>query len=89
MGIEFDIDVEIDEEGLQNEIADRFDELVKEWLESEAGEGHYECDCGSYSFDVETWENASGDIRAATVCRECNNRMEIEVDMSDIDQLRG
>lgn len=89
MGVEFNINVEFDEKEIQNAIADHAEELVQEWLESEARDGSFECECGSISFDIETWENANNDIRAAGICRECNDRMEIDVDTSELDELRG
>ena len=84
----FDIDIEINEDELQNAIINQMDELVEEWLENEAGNGHWECDCGSDFFDVKSWRNADGELKAAAVCRECNERMDIEVDMTELEKLR-
>jgi len=84
----FDVDINLDEDEFQNAIADQMDELVEEWLESEAGEGHFECDCGSDFFDIKPWRDAAGALKASAVCRECNERMEIDVDMSEIEKIR-
>lgn len=77
-----------DEDDLREAILDEAEKLAREWIEEEAGDGHFECDCGSTSFDIETWTNPAGGIEAAGVCRECNTRVDIEVDDSDIEELR-
>lgn len=79
---------EIDEDEFNAGVADAVEEIVQEWIETELGNGNIECDCGSRSFDVSTWKNSSGKIEAAGVCRECNERTEFDVDMSEIDALR-
>lgn len=89
MGIEFSVDIDIDKGEFQAAVADQLDEHVSEWLETDARDGAFECDCGSSSFDIETWNESKGEIKAAGVCRECNERMNIEVDTSEIDDLRG
>jgi hypothetical protein len=80
--------MEIDTDEFRKAMADSLVDLTKEYLETEARENHFECDCGSTTFDIEAWEDTAGDIQAAGVCRECNERLEIDVDMSDINALR-
>jgi predicted SprT family Zn-dependent metalloprotease len=86
--MDMNIDVDIDEDGFKRVIAEQMDEVVKEYLETKTQKGHFTCsECGNDLFDIETWET-NGDIRAAGVCRECNERMSINVDMSEIDSLK-
>lgn len=88
MGFDINIDVEFDEKEFRNTMIDQIEEHARDWLETEAGNGHIECDCGARSFDVETWTNADGRIEAAGVCRECNERTDIEFDTAELDSLR-
>jgi len=86
--MDINIDMKLDEDEFKRAIAEQLDEVVKEYLETKAQKGHFECsNCGNDLFDIETWE-AQSDIRAAGVCRECNERMPIEIDMSDINDLK-
>jgi transcription elongation factor Elf1 len=86
--MDINIDMNIDEDEFKQAIAEQMDEVVKDYLETKAQKGHFECpSCGNEVFDIETWET-QGDIRAAGVCRECNERTPIDVDMSDIDALK-
>lgn len=86
--MDINIDMSIDEDEFKRAIAEQMDEVVKEYLETKAQKGHFECvNCGDDVFDIETWES-QGEIRAAGVCRKCNKRMPIDVDMSDIDALK-
>jgi predicted RNA-binding Zn-ribbon protein involved in translation (DUF1610 family) len=82
------IDMNIDKKEFKRAIAEQMDEVVKEYLETKAQKGHFECpSCGNDIFDIETWESQDT-IRAAGVCRECNERVPIDVDTSDIDALK-
>lgn len=86
--MDINLDMNIDENEFKQAIAEQLDEVVEEYLETKAQKGHFECrSCGNDVFDIETWKT-QGDIRAAGVCRECNERMSIGVDMSDIDDLK-
>lgn len=85
--MEINIDMNIGEDEFKRAIAEQMDEVVKEYLETKAQKGHFECpSCDNDVFDIETWE-AQDDIRAAGVCRNCNERMPIDVDTSEIDAL--
>lgn len=88
MGFDIDLDISMDRGDIEEAVADEAENLAREWIETEAGDGQIKCDCGTRSFDIETWKNASGEIRAAGICRECNERTEFDVDMSDLDGLR-
>lgn len=88
MGFEIDVEWNFDEKEFRNMVVDHVEDAVREWLESEAGDGRIECDCGSRSFDVETWTNTQGRIEAAGICRECNERLDIKVDASELEALR-
>lgn len=89
MGIDFNVDIELDEDSFRNTIADVAEEAFIEYVETEAGNGDLECEnCSARAFDVETWKNANGGFEGAAVCRECNGRMNLEIDTSDIDALR-
>lgn len=82
MGIDFD------EDAFRNKIADRVEEMFIDYVENQAGDGEIECDCGSRSFDVETWKTGSGGYEGAAICRECNQRINLDIDTSDIDDIR-
>jgi hypothetical protein len=85
MGVEFNFD----EDAFREQIADAVEERFIEYVENEAGNGDIECDsCGSRSFDVETWQNGNGDWEGAAVCRDCNERVPVELDTSEIDDIR-
>jgi hypothetical protein len=86
MGANFDDG--IDEDSFREAIADGILENMADELQQVVQEGDIECDCGSTAFDIETWKNRQDDIKAAGVCRQCNERMVIEVDTSDIGELR-
>lgn len=86
--MDINLDMNIDKDEFKRAIAEQMDEVVKEYLETKAQEGHFECpNCGNEVFDIEAWE-AQDTIRAAGVCRNCNERTPIDVDMSDIDALK-
>lgn len=88
MGIDINIDIDFDEDEFRAAFADQAEEMFREWVENEAGDCHIECDCGSRSFDVETWTTANNALEGAAVCRECNERIPVELDTSDLDALR-
>lgn len=84
MGVEFNFD----EDEFRNAIADHVEERFIDYVETEVGNGDLECDCGSRSFDVETWNTGNGAYEGAAVCRDCNDRIALDIDTSDIDDLR-
>jgi hypothetical protein len=84
MGIEFNFD----EDEFRNTIADAVEEMFIEYVENEAGNGDLECECGSGTFDVETWKNSNGGYEGAAICRDCNERLTLNIDTSDTDDLR-
>lgn len=88
MGIEFNVDVDIAEDSIKEAFADAAEDAFREYVETEVGEGNLQCDCGSRSFDVETWSSGSGRIEGAAICRDCNDRIELDIDTSDLDELR-
>lgn len=79
MDVSVDIDTDEFEEKLKNEL----EKQAVEYLEDELQEGHFECECGSELFDIETWKDNSGEYKAGAVCRECNKKVDIEIDTSD------
>lgn len=84
----FDINFDgIDEDEFREAVADSVEERFLEKVEELVSEGYYECECGSTSFDVRTWKNARGDLEGAAVCRNCNERIPIELE-ADFDELR-
>jgi hypothetical protein len=86
MGFEISVDMEID--GFEGAVAEGIENSLPDYLEGEASEGVFECECGSTSFDIEAWKSNSGDIEATGVCLECNEQIQIEVDTSDLDSLK-
>lgn len=89
MGSGFNIEDDFDEDVFRESIADRIGDMFRAWVEREAGAGRIICDCGSRSFDVETWKTANGELAGAAVCRVCNDRVDIDIDTSDLNDLRG
>lgn len=85
--MEIDVEVDFDEDEFREAFAEHAKEQFKEWIEGNAGNGGIECDCGSRSFDVETWWGPNDEIKAAGVCVSCNERVEIDVDTSDLDNI--
>jgi peptide subunit release factor 1 (eRF1) len=83
-----DIEFNFDEDEFRNAIADEVESMFIEYVETEVERGNIECDCGSWSFDVETWKNSNDEYEGAAICRDCNERIELEIDTSDIDALR-
>lgn len=81
-----DIEMDFDEDDFRNAIKDEIEAAFIEYVETEMGSGDLECDCGARSFDVETWEN-NGRYEGAAICRDCNERIELDIDTSDIDDL--
>lgn len=87
MGIELEIDVEID--GIKEEILDEIEDKFVKHVEKEVRDGGFECEnCEARSFDVETWQNSSGDYEIGAVCRECNEAANIDIDTSELDDLK-
>lgn len=84
MGIEFNFD----EDEFKKAFADAAETAFIEYINNEIGERELECDCGSRSFDVETWKNNNNEYEGAAICRNCNERIRLEIDTSDIDELR-
>ena len=88
MGFDIDIEIEFDEDDFRDAVADQAEEIFQEWIETEVGDGHIECNCGSTSFDTETWYNGNNDLQGAAVCRECDERIELDIDTSEIEDIR-
>lgn len=88
MGFDIDINIELDEDDFRETVADTAEEAFREWIETEVRDGHIECDCGSTSFDTETWYNGNNELQGAAVCRDCNERINLDIDTSEIDDLR-
>lgn len=86
--MDFNVEVDFDESEFKAAVADQIEEMFREHLETEVRRGHIECECGSDSFDIETWYDAADQLQGAAVCRECNERIELDIDTSDIDDLR-
>jgi len=87
MAIEFDIDVDVDE--IKEKMIDAVEEQFIEHVENELGDGGFECEnCEARSFDVETWQTSSGDYGIGAVCRECNERLNVDIDTSKLDEMR-
>lgn len=84
----FDINIDWDEDEFTKAVADHAEAAFLEYVENEVEDGHINCDCGSQSFDIQTWEKPNGEIKGAAVCRECNDRIPVEVDLSDLEELR-
>lgn len=84
MGIDFNFD----EDEFRNAIADKVEAAFIEYVETEVGNGELECDCGSTTFDVETWQNGNSGYEGAAICRECDERIALDLDTSDIDDIR-
>lgn len=84
MGNGFEIDVNFDEGDLEDAVREHAREAFREHIETELQDGAVECDCGSTLFDIETYTDGSGEVKAAGVCRECNTPVDIEVDQDGL-----
>ncbi|WP_141212161.1 hypothetical protein [Halorubrum ezzemoulense] len=82
--MEFNLSVDADLNGLEDAFDDVAEEMIQEYLEEEASEDHFECECGGTVFDVEAWESNSGDVEAAAVCQNCNTQHQINVEISGL-----
>jgi hypothetical protein len=82
--MEFNLSVDADLKGLESAFDDAVEEMIQEYLEEEASEDHFECECGGTSFDIETWKSNSGDIEAAGICQNCNTQHQIGVEISGL-----
>jgi hypothetical protein len=77
--IEMSIDIDFDERELLDVLADNY--------AAELQQGVIECpaeDCDSDVFDTEIWTTQSGGFEGAAVCRQCNERTELDLDDSQV-----
>lgn len=82
--MEFNLSVDADLKRLESEFDDAVEEMIQEYLEEEASEDHFECECGGTSFDIEAWKSNSEEIEAAGVCQNCNSQHQIDVEISGL-----
>jgi len=86
--MDINIDVNIDEDEIRNAVVDKAEQEFRKAVENDISNGKIVCDCGSRSFDVETWKVPNGAIEGAAVCRSCNERLPVEIDTEELDNLR-
>jgi len=79
MGIDINIDVDFDREELLRAVADQYEAQIER--------GEIDCpseDCSSTAFDSELWISDSGGLEGAAICLECNERIDLDIDDSDV-----
>ena len=82
--VEFNIDVDFDGDELKEALTEKYAAQIEQ-----AGVDCKTKGCESESFDAEMWTTDSGGFEGAVVCRECNERFELDLEDSQAqDALR-
>ena len=79
MGIDIDIDVDFDRDSLLRAIADNYEKQIERGAIDCPNEG-----CPGTAFDAELWIADSGGLEGAAICRDCNDRIDLNIDDSDV-----
>lgn len=82
--MDVDVDIDFDEDDILEAFEDQIREAFRQKIETDMQDGTFECDCGSQWFDIETWTDNRGNIKAAGVCRECNENLSIDVEIDGL-----
>ncbi len=81
--------IDIDPDSLKEKIADAAEGIVIDHIEEQMENGSVQCpNCKSRSFDAATWKRRSGEYDGSAVCRDCNERVELDIDMSNFNKHR-
>lgn len=75
MEIEFEVD--FDGDGLREALAENYAQQIEE--------GGIDCpneDCEGESFNAEIWTTDDGGFEGAAICRDCNSRIDLDLDDS-------
>ncbi|TQQ83611.1 hypothetical protein EGH24_02125 [Halonotius terrestris] len=81
--------IDLDPDSLKEKIADAAEDMAVDHIEEQIESGAVECpNCESRSFDAATWKSGSGEYDGSAVCRECNERVELDIDMSNFNKHR-
>lgn len=82
------IDTNFDTDKIMNSIVDEIEKIFIQHVEEQIENGSLDCECGSQEFDVEVWQSSNDSFEGAAICRDCNDRAELDIDTSEIDSLR-
>ncbi|WP_339105952.1 hypothetical protein [Haloterrigena salinisoli] len=78
--IDIEVDsMDIDTDGMLEELADAYADQIEQ--------GGIDCPsdgCDSEAFNAELWTTDAGGLEGAAVCRECNSRIDLDLEDSDV-----